>query len=307
MSGYESISSDEEDYASKTLSNNPRKWLRIKEIDSKAQVIRKLNGWYGAMQVSLPNGKTILWKKGTSNDNLREASGSRFTSYLTEGLVPLAKLGKFHEDEGIYENFLDFDHSGFLKQAEKDVEDFSFLDDDQRHQFFCHLLADRLASNWDSHQGQYGIRVSTGKVYSYDKSHAFRNLDLDRKEPTLIYHERINDLDLDKNCWFSPEILAKKDTEGNRLYVPIAPAFAKEILIKKNIDPNHPTVTRFFKRCETIEMSLLEEFLRPLAELQYPQRENEFLEFILNRTQSVKSKVYAFFDWPLPASIGVVE
>lgn len=268
-------------------------WKMVRRIDPDGWVLKKLEGWFAPLQMMLPDGEMILWKVGKARDNIREVAGSRFTSYLMGGYVPIASLGDVAGEPGGYQPFLSLECDIFLKQAKLRELDLSDLTNHQLHELFCHGLANRLVGNGDSHQKQYGIGKDTKRVYGLDKSHIFYFYEKDKQTGTPS-----RDLDFARDIWFTPQCLAKKDEFGDRKYVPIDAGLAQQVLERKiMINPNHPILEAFFKRCEEMSKEMIEDFLGHFAEQEHPQDKEEFFAFVLDRAHTMKSVVYKYFGW----------
>lgn len=283
---------------------------KLPSIEGK--VIRKLGGWNHGLQIELPNKQMVVWKESPHMENLCEVAGSSLANYLTGGLVPIARLGRRQQNEGTFQEYLDLDTSSFVSMTEREKVSFDFLNQNQKNQFFCHLIADRLVSNADTNQGQYGIEISTGKVISLDKGHAFRWFNLEGKPTKLGSHdldgkamqvaEKIHQLDLTTDYWFTKRLIKKAEKFENKKYVGVATAFAEKICAKKiSISPEDKIIQDLFYRCHHIPKKCVEKSLELLANEMYPDRQQEFYDFVYNRIRSAPLEIARFFDFSLSA------
>lgn len=270
--------------------------IRNLEVDGLSfkdcRVIKKLNGWNPSYQLKLPDGRMMFWKESGA-DSVRESASTKLAAYLTDGLVPKAKIAKYQGKLGILSNYYSIDTAPFENLLEKKVVDFNFLNTKQIHQLFCHVIMDRLVSNWDTHQGQYAIDCSTDNVISFDKGLAFALFSLDG-----LKKEKINSLDLTKDYWLTDDVIAKRK-EGKRVYIRIASTFAKAIKNNeiKHFDVKNPIVQDFFHKCKNIPYSRVCKYFKVLANEVYPSRQDEFLQFLWNRIKGIDEQVYEYFGW----------
>ena len=257
-----------------------------------AKVIKKLKGYNLSYQLELPNKKMIFWKHSNENIN-REVSASKLASYVTDGLVPKARMATYKGKTGIISDFFNLDTKPFENLLKMKSINFNFLNTQQIHQLFCHVIMDRLISNWDTHQGQYGIDLLNRNVISFDKGLSFRLFDLDG-----LKAENINELDLTIDYWLTDETVSKKDCMGAKLYARVASTFAKAVLNKEiTIDITNPILQSFFDKCKNISYSKVEKYLNPLAREMYPSRQSEFINFVWRRVKDVERKTFQYFGW----------
>lgn len=256
------------------------------------QVIKKIRGWHPSYQLKLPDGRMMFWK-WCGDESLRESAATKLASYLTDGLVPKAKIARYEGKLGILANYYSIDTAPFDHLLEKTAVDFDFLNTTQIHQLFCHVITNRLVSNWDTHQDQYAVDCATGNLLGFDKGHSFSLFSLDGSN-----RERINSLDLTKNYWLTDDVMAKRK-EGKKVYVRIDSTFAKAIEKKeiKEFDVKNPIVQNFFHKCKNIPYSRVSKYFKDLANDMYPTRPEEFIYFLWKRIVNIEEQVFEYFGW----------
>jgi len=84
---------------------------------------------------------------------LLEIAGSRLSNVITGGLVLLSYRATYKGVAGIYQDFCKMDEKPFreLKVSSNYIVNMDFLKGPHIHQLFVHMIADRLISNWDTH------------------------------------------------------------------------------------------------------------------------------------------------------------
>jgi len=118
----------------------------------------KMGGWNQSVALTPPANhpkQTKIFFKPLKNEKaiLLEVAGSRMACYITNGLVLLSKRASYKNVQGIYQDFCQMNEKPFreLKVDKNFIVDLSFLNTTQLHQLFTHMVADRLISNWDTH------------------------------------------------------------------------------------------------------------------------------------------------------------
>jgi hypothetical protein len=258
------------------------------------EVVRKIvSEWSTNLQIQLPDRKMILWKEGQRKENISEVSASPLAAYLTGGTVPIARMGKRKDEEGIYQEgtfqpFLELDSDSFVSLLKDDSFNFNFLNHKQIHQLFCHVIADCIIFNFDTHQGQYALNGNRD-VVSLDKGQAFALFDLNQ--------DPVDYLDLAEDRHLTDSVVSRRDKDGKKLYVRISSTFVREMKSNRRLSPSNSILQNFFKRCESISQAMIEEYLNPFAKEFYPGKEKEFISFMFSRIRSIKPAVYRYFDW----------
>lgn len=249
--------------------------------------------WSTNLQIRLPNGQMVLWKEGQPKENLSEVSASPLAAYLTGGAVPVACMGRRKDEhsvyqEGTFQPFLDLDTGPFTALVEGEIFNFDFLNEKQIHQLFCHVIADCIIFNFDTHQGQYGLNREGG-VISLDKGQAFALFDL--------HQDPVDYLDLGTDRHLTDSVVSRRGQGGEKLYVRVSSSFAEEMKRRPRISPENRILQDFFERCENISQERVEAYLNRMAEEFYPGKEKAFISFMLSRIRSIKPVVYRYFGW----------
>lgn len=132
-------------------------------------------------------------------------------------------------------------------------------------------------------------------MIAYDKEKCFYLFELGGSVLTAIdWKEDYRKLDMHKNLWKSPAIMAK----NHNLYF-VHGSLCYHILNGTvKIDPNDQIIQDMFKRCESITMEKVRECFGEYALYKYhAQGQAEFLHIIYTRIKNVKKPVYRYFKW----------
>ena len=227
-----------------------------------------------------------------SIDIAREIVGSKLSNYLTEGKVPLAKRKCFNGNEGISQLYFEMDEKPFINMVNDGEVDFSFLNDTQRHQFFMHLLADRLIDNWDVHNKQFGLDKG-GNVVSFDKGNAFRVLPFEGI-PNSFSEDRRKlgpglKLGFEKNYWVFEEEELKESKNPSQL-LPLH-FFDQLKTGKLVIDLSHPILQDFFQRCSSVTKEGVTEYLKEFIDQIEPSLAARLINYVYINISSIHFRV----------------
>lgn len=123
-------------------------------LDSCA-LVKKMGGYNNAVCLMKDTTKIFFKPLSSQKAILLESAGSLMTNYISGGLVNLSHRAMYQGKTGIYQEFVVMNEKPFrtpdLKFDKNYNIDYSTFNSKQIHQLFCHMLADRLISNWDTH------------------------------------------------------------------------------------------------------------------------------------------------------------
>eukprot|EP00817_Percolomonadidae_sp_ATCC50343_P001390 CAMPEP_0117429950 /NCGR_PEP_ID=MMETSP0758-20121206/9482_1 /TAXON_ID=63605 /ORGANISM="Percolomonas cosmopolitus, Strain AE-1 (ATCC 50343)" /LENGTH=484 /DNA_ID=CAMNT_0005217467 /DNA_START=516 /DNA_END=1970 /DNA_ORIENTATION=+ len=243
----------------------------------------------------LPN--KLFWKGVSSLFSLvkgaryltQECTGSNLSNYLSGGLVQPSIISYCHKDLGIAMPWLKMNVARF-KDAQSNEAIGHIIDklpEKQLVQLFIHMLTDRLISNWDTHQLQFGFDIKTQDLVSFDKEWAFERFSLNDEQT-----EKALQLDFDKDIW-------KKESVMNRqnffyVYIPLTRKIRER---QVTFDISHPLLVAFYDRCKNIPYSLVEKLCWEYASVTYPKRPYQFINLVYTRIIDIRRAVHNYFLW----------
>lgn len=284
------------------------------------------NNSYPMYRICLPSNESLFFKKADHAFKSRsvdlsiaaEAAGSSLANYLTGNLVPKAYPAIFKGQKGTYQNFITLKEQQAInfqtstetsnvsdpqnalgivnstpttqKETLQKKLNFSSLTPVQISQLICHILADRIISNWDTHQYQYAISADTDSLFSFDKAHSFVYfLKENPDKEGNIKTEDITSLLSEKNIWFGNE---------TSHYISVPEAFFLEFKQKKIAIKIDEILQKFFKRCKDLSEEQLENHIGTYAAMTNPENTNLFKKIILNRTHDVERAFCSYIGHP---------
>lgn len=235
-------------------------------------------------------GKLFFWKKSQEIVVFAEEAGSRMSSLITGGLVPVAKAEKFtpliagSANLGTLQPFVELSKGPFApKNHVNKTFDPSKLSLKQREQLFVHMIADRSISNYDGHTGNFGIDLE-GNVIGFDKGQAYKFFE----DKALTHFPIPEPAEFDPKFTWHPLGLDRT----------VYPAFAE--FLKKNPAEaariwNSLTVREAFQRCQSLTKEQITAWLMPYAKVCFKGTEESFYAKVHARVLSLEGQMKKYF------------
>lgn len=243
---------------------------------------KTLGGDNGAALYEAPHDRWMVWKPASGVVGAAERGASRLAHLITGGLVPIAvpmaKPGE--QEEGLAQTFVEMVGLKRIGNIVNRRVDLSRLSQEQLAELFVHAIADWVCSNWDTHDGNFGIATS-GQIVAIDKGQAFKFFSQGLIKSTRSGFVEPRTLDLTKH------VLPRRPN------VPVYPALAAELearsLASTPLTANHDHITLALDLCDRMEPRQLEDCLDGYADLAFPQQQRAFLHAVHERVQGVRS------------------
>lgn len=236
------------------------------------------------------SGKLFFWKEGNPITIHSEIGSSQLASYLTGGLVPIAVKQSLQPEnfpqpkEGTLQPYIEMKRGPFDPKVNNEGFDPSQLNGKQKAQFFAHMIADRIISNYDTHTGQFRID-DQGNVIGYDKGQAYKYFEdrakssFNREEPPIFDPD-----------FYHPPILPNQPTYSNFCqYLMQNPLELKGIW-------NSLIVQETLQRCKNLSSKLIKDCLIDYAMSSFEEQEEEFIEKIKIRAQCLEQDLKNYFS-----------
>lgn len=242
-----------------------------------------------------------------------EVAGSKLSHYVTGGLILLSHRATFKGIAGIYQDFTIMDEKPFRVEGGLTVDknyivNMTFLRDPKHlHQLFVHMVADRLISNWDTHNMNFAFRKNESggeDLISFDKEKCFYLFEL--QSNMLSAFSKVEDA---KRLNFTLNLWCKASAMANGQMFFMYSSLAHQILTGEvKVDYNHEVVQAMFKRCEDITMDIVKEMFEDYALVKYKAANaQEFLQIVYKRIKYIRRAIHVYFNWPLEGINSSVE
>lgn len=254
----------------------------------------KMDGANEAIKLVSPT-NPIVWffKRIKDNRALAEIAASSCLNYLTKGLVLKSTAARYKNATGIAQVYIKMDQTLFQKltlvdehvAGRKYMTNFENFSQEHMNQFLIHLLADRIVSNWDSHNRNYGVDCETQRVISFDKELSFANWSFEHANK-----ETFHEMSLDSVMW------NRLSFNFNHGYHMINASFAW--LLRRNLlyaDWNDEELQQFFVRCEQATLQQVQDWFGDMAVYFYKEKSDMFLTMVHERMNSMRGYAYQYF------------
>ncbi len=227
---------------------------------------------------------------GDKNSIPAETGASQMAHFITGGLVPMAVKKSFQPDmkadplQGSMQPYVEMKKGAFSPKATEKQFDATKLNEKQREQFFAHMIADRLISNYDSHSGQFRLDVQ-GNIIGFDKGQAFKYFgkramkQFNQNEPAK-FDPSFNLAPLDPN---------KPTYSVFAQYLKQNPLEVQRIL-KSSI------VKETFNRCKEMSKEQIKGWLNDYADVAAEGTKEGFIQQIYDRTKTIQGEILEYFS-----------
>lgn len=242
-------------------------------------------GTHRALKLKDASGNFHVWKPATAINGPGEEGATRLASYITGGLVPVARRHSLAGQDGVIQPFVDM--------LENSLFDPTRFTPNQAIQLFIHIISDRVISNRDAHSGNFGM-TTKGDIIGIDKGQSYKFFRSGNLVSPFVQDQSVPD-----NC--DPFTYCPPFFAGDN---PVYPEFINAVLdgrVRLNIDD--PAIEAALRRCENLTPETIQDCLGDFAKAVYGDLAEEFLTAALRRAHGIRHEIENMITrWDLRAA-----